>query len=57
MIRRDNLDAAESNNLITHANLNTAEAKHAGAVLLAHLRAIKAATGGAIRQQLNHGDS
>ena len=39
------LAAFESDSLIGRADLNTAEAKHAGAVLLAHLRAIKAATG------------
>ena len=47
------LDAAEQP-LFEHVNLNTAEAKHAGAVLLAHLRLIKANSDGVNRnQQLN----
>ena len=47
------LDADEQL-LITDANLNTAEAKHASAVLLAHLRLIKANSDGVHRnQQLN----
>ena len=47
------LDAGESDALIANANLNTAEAKHFGALLLAHLRLIKANSEGTRNQQLN----
>ena len=50
----DGLDAAERDALITQANLDTAEAVHAGAVLLSHLRSIKDASG-AVNHQLNQG--
>src|SRR5438445_9457468 len=38
---RSGLEVAERDALIAHGDLNTAEAVHAGAVLLAHLRSIK----------------
>ena len=52
-VRAVALDNAERDTLIANANLNTAEAKHAGATLLAHLRLIKANAAGDPDQQLN----
>jgi len=49
------LDAAEQNAFIDAGALNTPEAKHAGAVLLANLRLIKANAAGDPTQQLNEG--
>ena len=49
------LDAAEQTPFIDAPALNTPEAKHAGAVLLAHLRLIKANAHGDPTQQLNEG--
>ena len=43
----------EEDALINNANLDTAQAVHAGAVLLSHLRRIKNATDGAANHQLN----
>ena len=43
--------------LITDASLNTAAAKHAGALLLAHLRAIKQASGNAANFELDQANN
>jgi len=44
---------AEEASFFADPTLDTAEAKHAAAVLLAHLRAIKSATGNGANHELN----